>query len=54
MEVRRYLPVEGAEEVAILNYLNSARQQKRLTRKDEKTLLARSGIWRQAGHGKAG
>ena len=43
MEVRRYLPVEGAEEVAILHYLNSARQQKRLTRKDEKTLLARSG-----------
>ena len=42
MEVRRYLPVEGTEEVAVFHYLNFARKQKRLTLKEEKKLLARS------------
>jgi RNA polymerase nonessential primary-like sigma factor len=42
MEVRRYLPVEGAEDVAALHFLNFARKQKRLTLKEESMLLARS------------
>ena len=42
MEVRQYLPVEGAEEVAIFHFLNFAWKQKRLTVKEEKRLLARS------------
>jgi hypothetical protein len=42
MEVRRYLPVEGAEEVAAFHFLNFARKQKRLTLKEENILLARS------------
>lgn len=42
MEVRRYLPVEGAEEVAAFHFLNSARRQKRLTLREEEMLLARS------------
>ncbi len=45
MKIRRYLPVEGAEEVAVSHYLNFARKQKRLTLKEEMELLnsARSG-----------
>jgi len=42
MEVRRYLSVEGAEEVAAFHYLNFARKQKRLTLREVRTLLARS------------
>jgi DNA-directed RNA polymerase sigma subunit (sigma70/sigma32) len=42
MEVRRYLPVAGAEEVAAFHFLNFARKQKRLTLKEENMLLARS------------
>lgn len=42
MEVRRYLPVEGAEEVAIFHYLNCAGKKKRLSLEEEKELLARS------------
>jgi DNA-directed RNA polymerase specialized sigma subunit len=44
MEIRRYLPVEEAEEVAIFHYLNFARKGKRLTLKKEKMLLARSRL----------
>lgn len=43
MEVRRYLAAEGTGEAAVFHHLNSARQQKRLTLKEEKILLARSG-----------
>ena len=42
MEVRRYLPVEGAEEVAAFHFLTFARKRKRLTLKAENILLARS------------
>lgn len=42
MVVRRYLPVEGEEEVATFHFQNFARKQKRLTLKEESMLLARS------------
>jgi DNA-directed RNA polymerase sigma subunit (sigma70/sigma32) len=44
MEIRRYLPVEEAEEVALFHYLNFARKGKLLTLKKEKMLLARSRL----------